>query len=922
MKYREFRRWMLIVASALLLLWLLFAMFFFMRTLSKIEEQSTEKSLMSTASSNAEQVRFVFEQRMNTLKTIAVALQGYDSLHAPEALAYLDQVAALEGYEHLSVDYSDGRAFRSDGKQYDISQMPYLERMYSIQPFVLDLMQTPMDEAPAISIFVPIRTPYGEPGAALHGSFTPAQLSTLFDKTFFRAEGYYHLVDGNGAYVAAGNSPAAVLMDTSFFDAIAALHYKKDYSAAQILEVFEHRKPGFSKYSYEGEERYAYYLPVEINNWVLMMIAPKDNVEQTSNLHTRNSMLLSGQVLCVFLLTLLIVYVSQSRAKRTAILHEKCFRTLAEQTGKLIFDWDLTTNRITCLSNFKSIFGRNPFTDTGAEDALRQNVIHEDDRDVFRDVFTSIMQGKPVNNAIFRVLDEQGGFRWCSLSGLLVDDEKGRPFKAIGTLENIDEQVHREHDLRRKAETDSLTGLYNKATTEYMIREALAEPLPGGYMHALIIIDVDNFKNINDSFGHLYGDIVLSSLADGLKRIFRANDVIGRLGGDEFFVFLKNFCSVDLLYARAEEICQQFRHTYVENDLSVTISASVGLGIFPTHGTAFDLLYHHTDIALYTAKANGKDGFFLYDGQEKPDYFSSRTDLDPHGVVQKTFKENRVEYVFKLLYEAEDPVQSINATLSLISEHFDFLRSYIFELDPTGGFANNTFAWQSEEGLLPLPRTMSCSACSCLATGKDANDVCILTEECKGLTTADREYLRYHGLHAIIQFAICDQGRPVGVIRFDDRKPLRTLSHAELDEVATLCHVLATFLLKQRSREREMQQYEAIRATMDHIDTYVYVIDSENYQILYENQRVIDLTGESSLGQSCYMRYRDRKFPCEDCPMQARNRQEGKPNHLFSEKFGLYLRVSVSNIQWVEHREAVLICSVDIGRKQEDERYL
>lgn len=914
MKPKLSKRQIFIGASLLILLWLFFAMCLFLRSLSTIEQDATERSLVATAKSNAEQVRFVFDRHIGTLKTIAVALEDYEAPHSPEALAYLERIAILEDYEALAVDYADGRSYLFDGTQHDISKQPYLSRLGSAKPLILDLAQTPFSAEAGISILVPLRSE-GNTAVALHCILSPSQLSLLFDKTFFRTDSYYHLIDSKGNYVAAGNSPSAILMDSSFFDAIDALDYESGFSSTAILDSFRNRQAGFSKYSYDGQQRYAYHLPVGINNWVLMMISPKDLVEKTITLHRKNSILLSAQIFFIFLCTLVLIYLSQNRAKRTAILHEKCFRALAEQTGKLIFDWDLTTNRISCLSDFRSIFGRDPFTNGTADEAISQEVIHEEDRKVFRDVFSNIMQGKPVHNAVFRILDENDSYHWCSLNGLVVDDERGRPFKAIGSLESIDEQLRREGDLRRLAETDSLTGLYNKATTEFLIEEALSEPIVKGHLHALLIIDVDNFKNINDNFGHLYGDTVLSALSDILKHTFRSEDIVGRLGGDEFFVFVKNFASVELLYARAEAICNQFRHTYVENGQAVHISASVGLAIFPAHGETFDALYQNADIALYTVKANGKDNFFLYDGQNKPDYLSERAKVDTPALVETGFQENRIEYVFKLLYDAEDPVDAINATLRLITKHFDFLRSYLFELDESGQVAKHSFSWQGADAEgSPLPRSLPRETCSYQST----SSILILHETDSTLHESDRNYLQLHQLHAIVHFPIFEDKQLHGFIRFDDRKQARTLSRTELNELGTLCHVLCAFLVKQRSSERELQHYAALRETMDHLDSFVYVVDPLRYEILYENKKVRALTDLSSVGKTCHQSYRGCAFPCEDCPISANQQGADRKVHMRDEKRKLYLRVSATPIRWAGGLNAMLINGVDISEYQDD----
>lgn len=313
---------------------------------------------------------------------------------------------------------------------------------------------------------------------------------------------------------------------------------------------------------------------------------------------------------------------------RRLILNEKCFKALSEQTNKVIFEWDFAKNKITSMTYFGALFGREPITESSAEEALSVKAVHPDDREVFRGVFREIIAGNAVSNVRFRVMDAQDEYRWCSLSGVVIKDENGVLYKAIGSLENIDEQLHREAELRLKAEIDQLTGLYNKAATENMVKSILLDPYTETCQYAFMIIDVDNFKGVNDHLGHLYGDMVLTQLSNALRALFRNNDIVGRVGGDEFFVMLLDFNNESVLNKKAAEVCKAFRRAYTCGEITVNISASVGISIFPEHGRQYETLFKHADVALYHTKAKGKDGFSIYTGNETTDYRDTRTEID------------------------------------------------------------------------------------------------------------------------------------------------------------------------------------------------------------------------------------------------------------------------------------------------------
>ncbi len=165
--------------------------------------------------------------------------------------------------------------------------------------------------------------------------------------------------------------------------------------------------------------------------------------------------------------------------------------------------------------------------------------------------------------------------------------------------------------LRATAEIDLLTGIYNRMATELYIKKHLT--LTGTHTKcALLIIDLDNFKQINDCFGHVYGDECLKEVGLKLKNIFRKNDIVGRVGGDEFFVFIKDYETLNLIQKKSIEICTALTKTYEKNNVSIKISASIGVCLYPEHGTSFDTLYEKADIALYKAKSNGKNNYYIF----------------------------------------------------------------------------------------------------------------------------------------------------------------------------------------------------------------------------------------------------------------------------------------------------------------------
>ncbi|MEG1981595.1 MAG: diguanylate cyclase [Clostridia bacterium] len=169
-----------------------------------------------------------------------------------------------------------------------------------------------------------------------------------------------------------------------------------------------------------------------------------------------------------------------------------------------------------------------------------------------------------------------------------------------------------QEELRKMARCDLLTTLYNKATTEKTIEEYLTKAAKNN-TSALLMIDIDCFKQINDILGHAKGDEILAEFGTNLTKIFSDDDIIGRVGGDEFIVFIKSYNDLSEIKAIAEKIRAVINSEYVSSDNSTfKTSASIGIATFPSGGSSFDELYRNADIALYYSKNNGKNRYTFF----------------------------------------------------------------------------------------------------------------------------------------------------------------------------------------------------------------------------------------------------------------------------------------------------------------------
>lgn len=247
--------------------------------------------------------------------------------------------------------------------------------------------------------------------------------------------------------------------------------------------------------------------------------------------------------------------------------------------------------------------------------------IHEDDKSVIIQLREFLIQYTQTfsNEIRFKCADNQ--FYWFRISGSKVEKKGLEGEKLAGKIINVNTaQLRQQRDDKAIAETDKLTGLLNKNYTEKKISRYL-DNLPPDSFCAMFVVDLDNLKNINGTMGHSMGDLAIRNSAKKISLIFSEKDIIGRAGGDEFCIFMcfKNNVSFDtakmIVSQKATTLCSTLSEDYFDDKNSVTLTASIGVSIFPEHGTTFKELYHKADSALYFVKQNGKNNSKFYSAE-------------------------------------------------------------------------------------------------------------------------------------------------------------------------------------------------------------------------------------------------------------------------------------------------------------------
>ncbi len=373
-------------------------------------------------------------------------------------------------------------------------------------------------------------------------------------------------------------------------------------------------------------------------------------------------------------------------------LMNSVFSTLQETA----YYWDLRTGFATFYGAKGSINGIKGSQVVKFPEFFNENklVFHEDE-EIFNKMLNDVKQGYR-NSYDLRLTHKKGSSPvYYRMEYDFIYDTHKKPIAIVGFASNIDG----EKMLEMKAQTDLLTGCSNKITAEKMIADYIAHN--NDKESVLYIIDIDNFKAINDNLGHHFGDVVLREIAGKLKTCFRQDDIVGRIGGDEFLVLAKNIKTDKIIEQKAKNILKAFENEYKSESGSYKVSGSIGVAKFPTNGKYFEDLYKAADKALYESKLKGKDCYTVYTDALIDGTMRSRTILENAGrLADSYFDSEIISDVFELLFEAQNLELSINMALKRIGKKYNADRCYIFESFDDGKMYDNTYEW-CEDGISP-----------------------------------------------------------------------------------------------------------------------------------------------------------------------------------------------------------------------------
>lgn len=300
--------------------------------------------------------------------------------------------------------------------------------------------------------------------------------------------------------------------------------------------------------------------------------------------------------------------IKMEESKKEALnrsLAEERFQLVARDSNDIVFEINLVNKTAVANDNYYKILGNEVKFDYEWE----KKTVHPDDLEQFRQVKRRLLKAEKGVPLELRLKTKDYGYRWFMLTISAFVDETGYITRAMGKYSDIDQQMKERELLKRRAQIDAATGLYNKAATEELIALALKRDdlVPSG----ILIADIDDLKKINDTFGHTEGDFAISIVAETLSTHFRCTDIIGRIGGDEFMVMLNGMCEEAKIKETLTALSHKIFSLRIGKNKDYPVRCSMGI-VVAEPGDTFEELYRKADKAMYFVKRDTKNAYAMY----------------------------------------------------------------------------------------------------------------------------------------------------------------------------------------------------------------------------------------------------------------------------------------------------------------------
>ena len=349
---------------------------------------------------------------------------------------------------------------------------------------------------------------------------------------------------------------------------------------------------------------------------------------------------------------------------------EEKYKLALEGVNDVIWEWDNEVKSFSVSNKWHDMVGDLPIEVLSVKNLMK--FIHKDDIKIVLKNIKDHLEGiTTVYRSEFRMHLGEGQFKWILIRGKALRNAKGKVIKIAGSITDISHRKAVEYEIKYMAYHDALTRLPNRVLFMKELEVELERSKKEAVAGAIMLIDLDNFKNINDTLGHDYGDKLLEFIAEKLKRTITGNNTVCRFGGDEFLVLNCGVKDKTEIVIFAQKILSIFKDPFIIFDKLTYITASIGIAVYPEDGKHTSQLLKNADVAMYTAKTSGKNTFLFFNP-------IMREGLERKIKIEAILRQALVEDCFEIYYQPQidvkhNKITGFEALLRLNSKEMGFI---------------------------------------------------------------------------------------------------------------------------------------------------------------------------------------------------------------------------------------------------------
>lgn len=556
------------------------------------------------------------------------------------------------------------------------------------------------------------------------------------------------------------------------------------------------------------------------------------------------------------------------------------------------------------------------------EQVRKWNLIYPDDWDVFDAYCDSMDRGDAHYTYELRAMCDDGYFVWFRYEGQAVYDEEGKPVKSVGRTLDITEEKNERDRLEKQVSRDLLTGLYNREVALRMIERKLPADMRSG--GALLIADIDDFKQINDKFGHLYGDTLLETISGIIYTHFRAKDIVSRVDGDEFLIYCSGIGDETGIRRLMDKLMVRFQEFVVDREGN-RVGLSVGIALYPRDGEMYADLYQKACVALTCAKQEGKNRYVIYDpamaGSDvvKNSYEKAQEKKKQRLSMMKQAEDTNKElfdFSFDVICHEKNFYDALQIIFKEVCLYFALDRSTLMERVKGNQKISVTAKWAREDdgNDAELMEQTSVGNWSAMEAVYKEAEYSIIEEGKSEENDFRKDIIIMNKMPmTAVQFPVMDGDKMTGALTFE-RWTKKQWTQVEISTLASITKMISSYLLGIQTKTEFEAEYIVGKKAMDVQKLIYYVVNKDSYELSYMSRFARGMLPESKYGEKCYQALKGRKSPCMECPIHDCRAENNYTNtvEVYNGEEDSWYTITASRMSDSSEDKKYLLCQSDV----------